>query len=109
MCCGTGVQWASPALEPLLPPTLRAGSLESKLFGKKIPKRSEQGGAGLGEQPCRGQGAAGGQGTHRESWGARGREQHAITWCGGQAQIRIRDPLFHPSLGLSLCVPQGKR
>lgn len=28
LCSGMGVQWAFPAPEPLLPPTLRAGSLQ---------------------------------------------------------------------------------
>lgn len=72
-------------------------------------RKEEARGAGLGELFCRGQGSAGGQGTRQESWSARGREQRAITWWGGQAQIGIRDALFHLSLDLSHCSPQGKQ
>lgn len=42
----------------------------------------------------------------RQGWGGDSGVQRAVTWYGGQAQICVRDPLFHPSLGLWPRTPQ---
>lgn len=89
-----------------LPLSLKPSSLQWGWRGavwEWIPERRAQGGkaGGMALQRARGCRRAG---TRQESWGARGRKQCAITWCGGQAQISVRDPLFHPSLN-SCSVP----
>lgn len=54
-------------------------------------------GAGLGAfgEAGRDLGRVGGSGVQR-----------AVTWYGGQAQICVRDPLFHPPLGVWPCTLQ---
>lgn len=63
LCCGMGVQWAFPALEPLLPQSRQSETGLERSRLREDTQREGMGGAGLGGHFWGTQGAAGGQGT----------------------------------------------
>lgn len=64
LCCGTGVQWAFPALEPLLPESRQSATGLERSCLREDTQRERMGEAVLGGHFWGMQGAAGGQRTH---------------------------------------------